>query len=211
MAGDCASTGGRIGLLRTAVFDGVAGRSLDGRRRRVRAGAVCSVIPQFPDGWDRVLETAVVGRFPTFRLRRLSASSGAAGPNDVPCGCDCSGPRIAVVKGAAFARACASVIDAPPSRWAISHVIRASTATRTMTTSPITSISTGTIGICSYTDHEASCCLGAAMDGRSSWAAAGRTARSERRTPAAAFRALCAQVLRFTDPSHPPPRCDLQL
>jgi hypothetical protein len=60
-------------------------------------------------------------------------------------------------------------------RWAISHVIRASTATRTMTTSPITSTSTGTIGICSYTDHEASCCP-RRLYGRTVGAAAGRTA-----------------------------------
>jgi hypothetical protein len=36
-----------------------------------------------------------------------------------------------------------------------------------MTTSPITSSSTATIGICSYTDQEASCYISAAMDGRS--------------------------------------------
>ena len=53
--------------------------------------------------------------------------------------------RIAVVKGAAFSRACASLMDAPSSRWPITHARRASAATRT-TTNPATSISTASIG-----------------------------------------------------------------
>jgi hypothetical protein len=61
--------------------------------------------------------------------------------------------RIAVVKGAAFSRACSSVIDAASSRWPISHIRRASTATITMTTNPIRSSSTATVGPCSSSDQ----------------------------------------------------------
>ena len=60
--------------------------------------------------------------------------------------------RIAVVKGAAFSRACSSVIDAA-SRWPISHSRRASTTTTTMTTNPIRSSSTATVGPCSSSDQ----------------------------------------------------------
>ena len=61
--------------------------------------------------------------------------------------------RIAVVKGAAFSRACSSEIDAASSRWPISHIRRASTATTTITTNPITSSPTATVGLCSSTDQ----------------------------------------------------------
>ena len=52
-----------------------------------------------------------------------------------------------------FSRACSSVIDAASSRWPISHIRRASTATTTMTTNPITSSSTATVGLCSSSDQ----------------------------------------------------------
>ena len=61
--------------------------------------------------------------------------------------------RIAVVNGAAFSRACSSVIDAASARRPISHIRRASTATTTMTTNPITSSSTATVGLCSSSDQ----------------------------------------------------------
>ena len=81
-----------------------------------------------------------------------------------------------------------------PSRWAISHVIRASTATETIITSPITTTSIATIGICSYTDQEA-----LLLPQRQLWTVG--ACERPRAAPApgasdaaAAFRALCAQV-----------------
>ena len=62
-----------------------------------------------------------------------------------------SDARIAVVNGAAFLRACASVMGPPPSRWRITHAKRASAARRTTTTNPATSSSTASIAICSPT------------------------------------------------------------
>ena len=61
--------------------------------------------------------------------------------------------RIAVVKGAAFSRACSSVIDAASSRWPVSHIRRTSTATTTITTNPITSSPTATVDLCSSSDQ----------------------------------------------------------
>ena len=57
-----------------------------------------------------------------------------------------SDARIAVVNGAAFLRACASVMGPPPPRWRITHAKRASAARRTTTTNPATSSSTASIG-----------------------------------------------------------------
>jgi hypothetical protein len=57
-----------------------------------------------------------------------------------------SDARIALVNGAAFLRACASVMGPPPPRWRITHAKRASAATRTTTTNPATSSSTASIG-----------------------------------------------------------------
>jgi hypothetical protein len=61
--------------------------------------------------------------------------------------------RIGFVKGAAFSRACASVIDAASWRWPISHIRRASTATTTLTTNPIRSTSAATVGLCCSSDQ----------------------------------------------------------